>query len=238
MEHVHNWKPKDARAVIAQFGLRKPRKVKSKNRRKLKNCPIVNCQAVVRRLPQHLVTVHKIDRKSLKYKQILMSKELDFSDDQSEGTKSGEIPKKDSDVLERFEMWSRSPLGGGRNIKTALQYKLNVKKTLLRVEGSYSMYNLFNLSTLNKTLDKISEGKRARTVKSYIHALERFCSFYVDELEMTEQPFHCDESSRFEKPSKDDISGLVSRLKNLSASFNTEVQKNKWNKKEKHDFKG
>ena len=30
------------------------------------------------------------------------------------------------------------------------------------------------------------------------------------------------------KPSKDDISGQVNRLKNLSASFNTELQKNKW----------
>ena len=55
--------------------------------------------------------VHKLDSKSLKYRQILISKNLDFSDDENDARKTFKFPLKDQKVLEEFETFAESPLG-------------------------------------------------------------------------------------------------------------------------------
>ena len=239
VQFVHLWEPEQARSVISQYRLRKPRAVKPKNCRKYKKCPIVKCPAIVKRLPQHLVSVHKLDSKSTKYRQILMSKDLDFSDGEAEYDKPGDIiPEKDVSILKRFEKWSMSPLGGRREFSTAAGYSRDVKKLLLHVGGSYSMYNLFDVSKVNEGLDRLTIGKKARTSKGIITALERFCSFYIDELEKVEQPFYSPEGTSHNKPNKGDIPALLNRLHNISVSFNDAMKEDKWDviRRDTEDF--
>ena len=61
MRLTHGWSKEDALNVLGKFGLRKerPRK-KSKKPEKSYMCPISKCQAVVKRIHNHLVEVHKV----------------------------------------------------------------------------------------------------------------------------------------------------------------------------------
>ena len=74
MRKSHEWNPKKSRSVLNLFGLRK---LKNKDVRKTKRtyksvmCPIVDCQAVVKHLHNHLMGVHKMKTGSKTYKKCL-----------------------------------------------------------------------------------------------------------------------------------------------------------------------
>ena len=87
MRNVHNWSDERARAFLVDYSLRKIRSDKKETTTKSRKsviCPISKCMAKIVRLPQHLQIVHKMNPNSIKYQQILMSKELEYSEDDDE----------------------------------------------------------------------------------------------------------------------------------------------------------
>ena len=63
MRKRHKWEPEKARAVVSAYGKRKPHQfktVKSKDYHHHKKCPIKNCLKVVKRLPNHLRSFHRL----------------------------------------------------------------------------------------------------------------------------------------------------------------------------------
>jgi hypothetical protein len=73
MRLTHGWSKEDALNVVSKFGLRKDRSKKEKFKKPRKSliCPYPKCQAVVKRIHNHLVEVHKATRGSEKYKRML-----------------------------------------------------------------------------------------------------------------------------------------------------------------------
>ena len=73
MRLTHGWSKEDALNVVSKFGLRKDRSKKEKFKKPRKSliCPYPKCQAVVKRIHNHLVEVHKATRGSDKYKRML-----------------------------------------------------------------------------------------------------------------------------------------------------------------------
>ena len=74
MRKSHGWSPEKSQSVLNTFGLRK---LKNKKVRKTKRtyksvvCPISKCQAVIKRIHNHLTTVHKIKSGTNIYKKCL-----------------------------------------------------------------------------------------------------------------------------------------------------------------------
>ena len=95
-----------------------------------------------------------------------------------------------------------------------------VKLALYRMEDQYSMLNLFDIMKLNGALKKISKGKRARTVQSYITAIERFLGFYSHVLSSREAPFFTPPGVTISKPDVTRVPQLINSLKAMSSSFN------------------
>ena len=74
MRVCHKWSPRKSRSVLNSFNLRKE---KSKDSRKTKRsyksvlCPVSGCNSVVKRIHNHLTSVHKMKTKSKSYKKNL-----------------------------------------------------------------------------------------------------------------------------------------------------------------------
>ena len=74
MRVCHKWSPRKSRSVLNSFNLRKQ---KSKDVRKTKRsyksvlCPVSDCNSVVKRIHNHLTTVHKMKTNSKTYKEHL-----------------------------------------------------------------------------------------------------------------------------------------------------------------------
>ena len=78
MRLIHGWPNEEAKKVKGLYGLRKTPVFKNKARRSgpvktlpSKACPVFGCRSVIKNVSRHIRAVHKIDRRSDKYRQLL-----------------------------------------------------------------------------------------------------------------------------------------------------------------------
>ena len=118
----------------------------------------------------------------IKYQQILMSRELEYSEDDELSMKN--IADGIEERLKRFEEWSKREMVG-RKDNTSYAYRSQVQSVITcGVFEQVSLGNVFE--TLAVTI--LSQDHRPRTVQNYLKSLQRICSFYIDILSSEENP--------------------------------------------------
>ena len=113
MNQVHKWSACDASQVLNVFAFRKDKKLSSKKPRNFKRmlCPVGNCQAVVKRLHNHLTDFHKLKRGSEKYRNYLASAvhQLISSSSESAGESSSSEDQKIISSKKRCKTSKKKP---------------------------------------------------------------------------------------------------------------------------------
>ena len=73
MRNVHHWTQEAASKVLLKYNIRRRLKkdTSEKDYRHRRKCPIADCHSVVRCLPKHLQKVHKFDKASREYKNVI-----------------------------------------------------------------------------------------------------------------------------------------------------------------------